>query len=193
MFNFRRAPKRKAAAAAASPPTDPPAAVAEDGAPLAQDQPKSKRAAKAKEPPAPPGPVYDPETMRQPRLVPGSTDNNPFTILSWNVAGLRALFKKTPDALKLLVDAESPDVLCLQEHKLQDGKHCEDAAAALAEHLPGWSVHWNCSTEKKGYSGTAVISRTPPLSVEYGIGIDEHDGEGRVIAAEFDKLFVVTV
>ncbi|KAG7671027.1 hypothetical protein KSW81_004454 [Nannochloris sp. 'desiccata'] len=115
-------------------------------------------------------------------------------ILSWNVAGLRALLKKAPDTLKSLIDAESPvDCLMLQEHKLQDGQHCIDAAAALAESFPEWSVHWNCSTEKKGYSGTAVLSRTPPIAVSSGIGDKEHDGEGRVLTAEFEKMFVVNV
>ena len=131
--------------------------------------------------------------MRRPRLDSTTGENSPFTVLSWNVAGLRALLKKAPEAIKLLVDAENPDVLCLQEHKLQDGKICDDAGAALEEHLPGWSVHWNCSREKKGYSGTAVISRKPPLSVESGIGHDEHDAEGRVVTAEFDRIFVVNV
>ncbi len=171
-----------------------PSAVAEEQ-PAAAAPPKAKRASKPKPPkipPPPPGPVYDPETMRPPKLDPATQKT--FSVLSWNVAGLRALLKKAPDTLKSLLDMEDPiDCLCLQEHKLQDGQHCTDAAATLAESFPGWSVHWNCSVEKKGYSGTAILSRTPPLSVVSGIGDEAHDGEGRVVTAEFESMFVVNV
>lgn len=96
-----------------------------------------------------------------------------------------------------LVASENADIVCLQEHKLQDGQHCTEAASKFAEALPGWSVHWNCSREKKGYSGTAFLCRPgkAPESVECGIGADGHDGEGRVITAEYSNppLFLVNV
>lgn len=95
--------------------------------------------------------------------------------------------------MEALVSAESADVLCLQEHKLQDGKHCDEAAEALESHFPGWKVHWNCSTARKGYSGTAFICKEPPLSVECGIGHVDHDAEGRVLTAEFPTCFLVNV
>eukprot|EP00803_Ostreobium_quekettii_P001739 evm.model.scf_239.4 EVM.evm.TU.scf_239.4 scf_239:92113-94459(+) len=86
-----------------------------------------------------------------------------------------------------LLAAEKADILCLQETKVQDVH-----TAAIEAGLPnGWHAHWNCSTTKKGYSGTAVFSRQAPLSVTKGIGVEEHDGEGRVITAELEDLYVV--
>lgn len=102
-----------------------------------------------------------------------------------------------PKALATLIEMENPDVVCLQEHKLQEGQHCSDAVEAFSTAIPGWTVHWNCSREKKGYSGTAILCRPGlnPVMVECGIGVGDHDGEGRVITAEFDDpgLFLVNV
>lgn len=89
--------------------------------------------------------------------------------------------------------------MCAQEHKLQEGQHCEDAEAALASALPGWRVHWSCSTARKGYSGTALLCRpgAAPLAVAAGIAADgeedAHAGEGRVLTAEYPAFFVVNV
>jgi exonuclease III len=101
----------------------------------------------------PAGPMFTP-AMRPAPLSEGG-----FRILSWNVAGLRALIKKAPTVLKEVVEAEQPDVVCLQECKLQDA-HCSEVEATMLSTLPGdWHVVWNCSQDKKGYSGTAVLSR----------------------------------
>ena len=102
-------------------------------------------------------------------------------LVSWNVNGLRACVTKGfADTFRAL-DA---DIFCLQETKLQPGQ--------IALDLPGYHQYW-CSAEKKGYSGTAVFTKKPPLSVSYGIGIPEHDTEGRVITAEFPDFFLVNV
>ncbi len=101
--------------------------------------------------------------------------------VSWNVNGLRACMEKGfMDAFRQL-DA---DVFCLQETKLQQGQISLD--------LPGYSQFWNYA-EKKGYSGTAVFTREEPLSVRYGLGIDQHDHEGRVITLEFPDYYFITV
>ena len=105
-------------------------------------------------------------------------------LVSWNVNGIRAVMKK--DFMTSFEGFET-DVLCLQETKAQDDQVIE----ALGE-LPGYHVYTN-SAEKKGYSGTAIISRVEPISVAYDMGIEEHDKEGRVIAAEFQDYFLVTV
>jgi len=76
------------------------------------------------------------------------------------------------------------DIFCLQETKLQEGQHDLE--------LPGYYQYWNYA-DKKGYSGTALFTKKEPLQVSYGIGVDEHDHEGRVITAEFDEFYVVTV
>ena len=102
-------------------------------------------------------------------------------LVSWNVNGLRACVQKNfmEDFKKL--DA---DVFCLQATKLQEGQIDLD--------LPGYEQYWNYA-EKKGYSGTAVFTKKTPLSVTYGIGVEEHDHEGRVITVEFEEFYLVTV
>jgi len=101
--------------------------------------------------------------------------------VSWNVNGLRACLTK--GFMESFRDMDA-DVFCLQETKMQPGQAILD--------LPGYRQYWN-SAEKKGYSGTAVFSRVEPLTVSYGLGIEEHDHEGRVITMEFDDLYLVTV
>jgi len=105
-------------------------------------------------------------------------------LISWNVNGVRAVMKK--DFVGSL-ETMQPDVLCLQETKAQD----EQVLEALAE-IDGYHIYTN-SAVKKGYSSTAVLSKKKALSVRLDMGIEEHDQEGRVIAVEFAKYFVVTV
>ena len=102
-------------------------------------------------------------------------------LISWNVNGLRACVGKNfmEDFEKL-----NADIFCLQETKLQAGQ--------IALDLPGYHQYWNYA-EKKGYSGTAVFTRAEPLSVSYGIGVEEHDHEGRVITLEYEDFYLVTV
>jgi exodeoxyribonuclease-3 len=105
-------------------------------------------------------------------------------IASWNVNGLRAVIKK--DFARSLETLDA-DILCLQETKAQD----EQVHAAL-DGLDGYHVYCN-SAVRKGYSGVAILSRQEPLSVTCDIGIEEHDQDGRVLTAEFDDFFVVSV
>jgi exodeoxyribonuclease-3 len=105
-------------------------------------------------------------------------------LVSWNVNGLRAALKK--GAMDYFT-AVAADVICLQETKAQD----DQVREALAQ-FDGYQIFSN-SAVKKGYSGTAILTRKPPLAVLYDIGIDEHDQEGRVIAAEFPGYYLVTV
>lgn len=102
-------------------------------------------------------------------------------LISWNVNGLRAAMGK--GFMDFFKEADA-DIFCLQETKMQAGQ--------LDLDLPGYFQYWNYA-EKKGYSGTAVFCRQEPLSVKYGMGIDEHDHEGRVITLEFEDFFFVTV
>lgn len=105
-------------------------------------------------------------------------------IISWNVNGLRAVAQKN-----FFTDFEAlaPDILCLQETKAQD-----DQVAEALSPVSGYHIYSN-SAQKKGYSGTAILSKTEPLSVSKGIGLDEHDNEGRVLCAEYEKFFLITV
>lgn len=176
---------RAIAEAAAKAAADAQAAAQAAAGPDAEGQepppPKKKR---QKKQPWPPGPIYE-QSMRPPAF-----DGPATRIVSWNVAGLRSLLKKDPEAVRGLVQAEQASILCLQETKLQE-QHVEDAQAELG--LSDWSHTWNCSTIMKGYSGTAIFSREPPLSVQHGLEIEDHDQEGRVITAEFPGFFVTTV
>ena len=101
-------------------------------------------------------------------------------LISWNVNGLRACVTKGFLDFFKEIDA---DVFCIQETKLQQGQ--------IELDLTGYHQYWNYA-EKKGYSGTAMFTKDEPLNVQYGIGIEEHDSEGRVITAEFEDYFVVT-
>ena len=101
--------------------------------------------------------------------------------VSWNVNGLRACMNKGFMETFQTLDA---DIFCLQETKMQPHQ--------LELDLPEYKQYWN-SAEKKGYSGTAIFTKVEPLNVSYGLGIEEHDHEGRVITLEFDKFFMVCV
>lgn len=102
-------------------------------------------------------------------------------LISWNVNGLRAVVKKGFEDAFWMLDA---DIFCLQETKLQSGQIVLD--------LPGYEQFW-CYADKKGYSGTAVFTRVPPLSVSYNLGHEEHDSEGRVITLGFENFYLVCV
>lgn len=101
--------------------------------------------------------------------------------ISWNVNGLRACVGK---GFLDFVQSEDADIFCVQETKLQEGQINLD--------LPGYYQYWNYA-EKKGYSGTAVFTKEEPLSVFYGIGMEEHDHEGRVITLEYPDFYFITV
>ncbi len=102
-------------------------------------------------------------------------------LVSWNVNGLRAVMGK---GFMDSFNALSADIFCLQETKLSEGQ--------IELNLPGYEQYWNYA-EKKGYSGTAVFTKKKPISVSYGIGIEEHDHEGRVITLEFEDFYFITV
>lgn len=101
-------------------------------------------------------------------------------LISWNVNGLRACLSK---GFMDFFHTEKADCFCLQETKLQ--------AQQVEMDLPGYWEYWNYA-EKKGYSGTAIFTKTQPLSVKYGVGVEELDKEGRLITLEFDSFYLVT-
>lgn len=103
-------------------------------------------------------------------------------LVSWNVNGLRAVLKKGFEDFFYDIDA---DIFCIQETKMQEGQ-IENFE------LKGYKQYWN-SAIKKGYSGTAIFTKIEPISVSYGIGIEEHDQEGRVITLEFEKFYLVNI
>lgn len=100
-------------------------------------------------------------------------------IVSWNVNGLRAITGKN---FYDFINEFNPDILCLQETKIQAGQ--------IDLNLSEYEQYF-CYADKKGYSGTAILSKVKPLNVSYGIGIDDHDHEGRVITAEYENFYLV--
>lgn len=100
-------------------------------------------------------------------------------LISWNVNGLRAIYKK---GFKNDFDAFDADIFCIQETKMQEGQ--------IELNLNGYYEYYNYA-ERKGYSGTAIFTKIKPISVNYGIGIEEHDKEGRVITLEFKDFYMV--
>ena len=102
-------------------------------------------------------------------------------LISWNVNGLRAIWNKGFEDFFREIDA---DIFCIQETKMQQGQ--------LDVNFDGYYQYFN-SALRKGYSGTAIFTKIKPNVVTYGIGIEEHDKEGRVITLEFDKFFMVNV
>ena len=104
-------------------------------------------------------------------------------LISWNVNGLRAVINK---GFKDFYNTINADIICLQETKMQQDQISID----INEMFKDRYVYWN-SAEKKGYSGTVVISKIKPINITYGIGKEEHDKEGRIITLEFDKFYLV--
>lgn len=102
-------------------------------------------------------------------------------LISWNTNGIRACMGK--GFLESMAE-QNADIICIQETKMQEGQ--------AEVPMPGYHQYW-CSAEKKGYSGTAVFTKEEPISVSYGIGIDVHDHEGRVITAEYEDFYLVNV
>lgn len=104
-------------------------------------------------------------------------------LISWNVNGLRAVITK---GFQEFFDSINADIFCIQETKMQEEQLDDNIKEIFSE----YNSYWN-SAEKKGYSGTAIFSKQRPLNVTYGIGIEEHDKEGRVITLEFDNFYMV--
>ena len=102
-------------------------------------------------------------------------------LISWNVNGIRACLKKGFEEFFKNIDA---DIFCIQETKCQEGQ--------VDIEFEGYKSYWN-SAEKKGYSGTAIFTKKKPINVSYGIGIEDHDKEGRVITLEFEKFYMVDI
>ena len=104
-------------------------------------------------------------------------------LISWNVNGVRAVLKK---GFSDFIESEAPDIVCLQETKATPEQ------VIIPQSLASYKAFWNIA-EKKGYSGTAIFTKADPIAVTFGLGIAEHDREGRVIAAEYPDFFLVNV
>ncbi|XP_022842326.1 DNA-(apurinic or apyrimidinic site) lyase, chloroplastic isoform X2 [Olea europaea var. sylvestris] len=130
--------------------------------------------------------AYNPKTMRP---SPLAADTAHLKLMSWNVNGLRALLKLESFSALQLAQRENFDILCLQETKLQE-KDVETIKQSLLEGYD--NSFWTCSVSKLGYSGTAIISRMKPLSVRYGLGISDHDSEGRLVTVEFENFYLLS-
>lgn len=121
------------------------------------------------------------ETGKWSRIVSHHTNEEMLKFISWNVNGLRACEGK---GFREIFENLQADFFCLQETKMQEGQ--------LDLSFPGYTSYWNYA-EKKGYSGTAIFTRHTPVSVSYGLGMEEHDHEGRVITLEMEDFYLVTM
>ena len=119
-------------------------------------------------------------TLNTPPPIQHSTLSQKMRFISWNVNGLRACVGKDFENQFKELDA---DFFCLQETKMQEGQ--------LDLQFEGYESYWNYA-EKKGYSGTAIYTKHKPLNVSYGMGVEEHDHEGRIITLEYDQFYLVT-
>lgn len=106
-------------------------------------------------------------------------------LVNWNVNGIRSIMKK--DFMKD-VETMNPDIMCLQETKASS-----EEVKKLCELFPAYKKYVNSSKARKGYSGTAILTKTEPISITFDMAVEEHDQEGRVITAEFEQFFLVTV
>ena len=115
-------------------------------------------------------------------------DTDSIKIYSWNINGLNATINK--NALQEFLAKSDPDIVCFNETKTDDQK----IETKFQFDMPsGYGQYWNCSKVKKGYSGVGIMSKVKPIKVTNDLGIQKHDGEGRVITIEFDKFIVVSV
>jgi exodeoxyribonuclease III len=110
-------------------------------------------------------------------------------IIHWNVNGFRPLLKK--DELDKLIKEENPDFICINETKIDYDVIKSMNLSKLFENKHKYKSYWNCSIEKKGYAGTAILTKYSPISVSYGMNIKKHDKEGRMITLEYDKFYLV--
>ncbi|XP_028413456.1 exodeoxyribonuclease-like isoform X1 [Dendronephthya gigantea] len=125
----------------------------------------------------------EPSTSKNPYKLPKVDKSWNMKISSWNVNGLKAWIQKS-DSLKY-VRKEDPDIFCIQETK------CDESSLPKEASFPGYFCYW-ANSETKGYSGVGLFSKKKPSKITYGIGVSEHDKEGRVITAEYEQFFLVT-
>ena len=116
-------------------------------------------------------------------------DDKTIKIIHWNVNGFRPLLKK--DELDKLIKEENPDFICVNETKIDYDVLKSMNLSKLFEDKHNYKSYWNCSIEKKGYAGTAILTKYSPISVSYGMNIKKHDKEGRMITLEYDKFYLV--
>ena len=116
-------------------------------------------------------------------------DDKTIKIIHWNVNGFRPLLKK--DELDKLIKEENPDFICINETKIDYDVLKSMNLSKLFEDKHNYKSYWNCSIEKKGYAGTAILTKYSPISVSYGMNIKKHDKEGRMITLEYDKFYLV--
>ena len=116
-------------------------------------------------------------------------ENQEIKIIMWNVAGLRA-FLQNKDIDKLIKE-ENPDIICFNETKMDEELIEKLNLKKMFQEKYNFNSYWYCCTEKKGYSGTAILTKYKPLSVSYGMNIPKHDKEGRLITIEYDKFYLI--
>ena len=118
-----------------------------------------------------------------------SNENQQIKIVCWNIAGLRSLFQKND--FDILIKEENPDIICFNETKIDEELIAKMNYKKMFKEKYNFHSYWNCCVEKKGYSGTAILTKYEPISISYGMQIPKHDKEGRIITIEYEKFFLV--
>ena len=118
-----------------------------------------------------------------------SDENQQIKIVCWNIAGLRSLFQKND--FDILIKEENPDIICFNETKVDEELIAKMNYKKMFKEKYNFHSYWNCCVEKKGYSGTAILTKYEPISISYGMQIPKHDKEGRIITIEYEKFFLV--
>ena len=118
-----------------------------------------------------------------------SDENQQIKIVCWNIAGLRSLFQKND--FDILIKEENPDIICFNETKIDEELIAKMNYKKMFKEKYNFHSYWNCCVEKKGYSGTAILTKYEPISISYGMQIPKHDKEGRIITIEYEKFFLI--
>ena len=127
-------------------------------------------------------------TKEEKKISTFPTDENQLIkIVCWNVAGIRSLFQKKD--FDILIKEENPDIICFNETKIDEELIQKMNYKKMFKEKYNFYTYWNCCTEKKGYSGTAILTKYEPISISYGMNISKHDKEGRIITIEYEKFF----
>ena len=156
--------------------------------PKEESEKRSRSRSRSKSPKKEEKSIYKDKEQKNMATFP-TDENQLIKVIMWNVAGLRAFLQKKD--IDNLIKEENPDIICFNETKMDEELIEKLNLKKMFQEKFNFNSYWYCCTEKKGYSGTAILTKYKPLSVSYGMNIPKHDKEGRIITLEYDKFFLI--
>jgi len=156
--------------------------------PKEESEKRSRSRSRSKSPKKEEKSIYKDKEQKNMASFP-TDENQLIKVIMWNVAGLRAFLQKKD--IDNLIKEENPDIICFNETKMDEELIEKLNLKKMFQEKFNFNSYWYCCTEKKGYSGTAILTKYKPLSVSYGMNIPKHDKEGRIITLEYDKFFLI--